>query len=39
MRFAARVVALVDGRAHTSLFGAWVRLSPTGSIVGQDWDR
>ncbi len=35
MRFAERVVAPADGRAHTSPFGAWVRLSPTGSIVGQ----
>ena len=35
MRFAERVVAPADGRGHTSPFGAWVRLSPTGSIVGQ----
>jgi membrane-bound metal-dependent hydrolase YbcI (DUF457 family) len=35
MRFAARVVAPADGRAYTSPFGAWVRLSPNGSIVGQ----
>ena len=35
MRFAQRVVAPADGRAHTSPFGAWVRLSPSGSIVGQ----
>jgi membrane-bound metal-dependent hydrolase YbcI (DUF457 family) len=35
MRFAQRVLAPADGRAHTSPFGAWVRLSPTGSIVGQ----
>jgi inner membrane protein len=35
MRFAERVVAPADGRAHTSPFGAWVRLSPAGSIVGQ----
>jgi membrane-bound metal-dependent hydrolase YbcI (DUF457 family) len=35
MRFAQRVVAPADGRTHTSPFGAWVRLSPTGSIVGQ----
>ncbi len=35
MRFAERVVAPADGRAYTSPFGAWVRLSPNGSIVGQ----
>ncbi len=35
MRFAQRVAAPADGRAHTSPFGAWVRLSPTGSVVGQ----
>ncbi len=35
MRFAERVLAPADGRAHTSPFGAWVRLSPAGSIVGQ----
>jgi membrane-bound metal-dependent hydrolase YbcI (DUF457 family) len=35
MRFAERVAAPADGRAHTSPFGAWVRLSPTGSVVGQ----
>ncbi len=35
MRFAERLVAPADGRTHTSPFGAWVRLSPTGSIVGQ----
>ena len=35
MRFAERVVTPADGRAHTSPFGAWVRLSPSGSIVGQ----
>jgi hypothetical protein len=35
LRFAERVLAPADGRAHTSPFGAWVRLSPTGSVVGQ----
>ncbi len=35
MRFAERVVNPADRRAYTSPFGAWVRLSPNGSIVGQ----
>jgi membrane-bound metal-dependent hydrolase YbcI (DUF457 family) len=35
LRFAERASAPPDGRAHTSPFGAWVRLSPTGSLVGQ----
>ncbi len=35
MRFAERPAASADGRAHSSPFGAWVRLSPAGSIVGQ----
>jgi membrane-bound metal-dependent hydrolase YbcI (DUF457 family) len=35
MRFAERQAAPADGRTYTSPFGAWVRLSPAGSIVGQ----
>jgi membrane-bound metal-dependent hydrolase YbcI (DUF457 family) len=35
LRFAERPTGPADGRQHTSPFGVWVRLSPTGSIVGQ----
>jgi hypothetical protein len=36
LRFAARRVPVGnDRREHTSPFGAWVRLSPTGSVLAQ----
>jgi len=35
LRFAERPADGADGRHHTSPFAVWVRLSPTGAIVGQ----
>jgi inner membrane protein len=35
MRFAERPVSSADGRHYTSPFAVWIRLSPTGAIVGQ----
>ena len=35
LRFAERPSGPGDGRQHTSPFGVWVRLSPTGAIVAQ----
>lgn len=35
MRFARRPEGPGDGRRHTSPFGAWVRMSPDGTVVGQ----
>ncbi len=35
LRFAARPTERGDGRQHTSPFGVWVRLSPTGAVVAQ----
>jgi membrane-bound metal-dependent hydrolase YbcI (DUF457 family) len=35
LRFAERPVTSGDGRQHTSPFAVWIRLSPTGDILGQ----
>ena len=35
LRFAERPEGIGDGRRHTSPFAVWVRLSPSGAVIGQ----